>query len=222
MPRSDAGARIVLASASPRRREILALLGVPFEVVPAEDVDEEAFGGPAERAARELALAKAASVFGRLSERAPGPPLRVLAADTIVAVEVGGREEILGKPRDEEDARRMLALLSGREHVVWTGLALLERGAAPRVEIERSEVAFRALSAEEIAAYVASGEPSGKAGAYAIQGAGGALVAGFRGCYANIVGLPLVRAARLLGLPPPDCGCGEHPLQRSSPGCRER
>lgn len=224
--------RIVLASASPRRREILALLAIPFEVIPAEGVDEEAVGAPAEAAARALALEKGRSVLSRLEGLAAGKArpedrstgqarLRVLAADTIVAIGSARGEELLGKPRDAEDARRMLEALSGREHAVWTALALLEPGAEPRVEVERSEVLFRELSRAEITEYISSGEPFGKAGGYAIQGLGRSLVAGFRGCYYNVVGLPLVRAARMLGLPAPDCRCGAHPLQRGAPGCQD-
>jgi len=215
---------LILASASPRRKEILELLGVPFEVIPAEGVDEDAVRGTAAEIARHLAERKAEAVFQRLRrQRLEGGILAVLGADTVVAVEEGGTEQVLGKPKDEDDARRMLRLLGGRSHSVWTGVAVSRPGQATRVAVEKSIVAFRALSEEDVDRYILTGEPLGKAGAYAIQGEGRLLIAGFSGCYYNIVGLPLVLSARLLDgiVPLPRCDCEHHPFQRGERGCRE-
>ncbi len=173
---------IVLASASPRRRELLAQVGYSFVVEPA-DVDESVLSGETpvahtQRLAREKALVAA---------RRAGTGI-VLAADTVVVVD----GSILGKPSDREDAVRMLTLLSGRGHRVVTGVAVLD-AATGRMDVRNSitGVWFRALSAREIAAYVATGEPLDKAGAYGIQERGALLVERLEGCYFNVVGLPL-------------------------------
>ena len=173
----------MLASASPQRREILARVGVPFEVRPA-DVRERVAGDPAD-VARENARAKALAVPGTL----------VLGADTVVALD----GEILGKPPDAAAARAYLARLNGREHVVVGGVALAERGTVRDAFVERTAVRFRAVTDAVLDWYVATGEWRGRAGGYAIQGAGAALVAGVTGDYLNVVGLPL---ARLLDLRP--------------------
>jgi len=138
------------------------------------------------RLVREAALAKARSVAARESGV-------VLGADTIVVCD----GEVLGKPKDEREARRMLRKLSGKWHRVYTGVALVW-GSRQRVAHERTEVAFRALSKPEIERYVATGEPMDKAGAYAIQGEGAGLVRAIRGCYTNVIGLPLPRVIQLL------------------------
>ena len=179
---------LVLASASPRRRELLALLGLPYEIAPA-DVDESLHDHlpPAERA-RRLAEEKACAVSRRR------PEALVIGADTLVALD----PHVLGKPRDEEEARSMLALLSGCAHEVLTGLALAVRGEPVCGDVVATEVRFRSLSHAEIDAYVATGEPMDKAGAYAIQGRGAILIEGIRGDYPNVVGLPLTRLAILL------------------------
>lgn len=175
--------RLVLASGSPRRRELLAHLGLPFTVV-AADVDEAPLPGEAPLdLVRRLAAAKAMAV--------DGDP--VLAADTIV--EVDG--EILGKPVDAADARRMLALLSGRAHHVHTGVAL-RAGERQVVDVVTTDVTFVALTPEAVEWYLATGEPYDKAGAYAIQGAGGVFVESIRGSVSNVVGLPLTTVASLL------------------------
>jgi septum formation protein len=161
---------IRLASGSPRRRELLALLGVQFEVAPA-DVDE--------RAAPRPALAKA---------RAVAPPGEVtLAADTMI--ELDG--ERIGKPADAADAVAMLERLAGREHLVRTEVAIVNAAGRALHFGVRSTVTMVPADDRAIRAYVASGEPLDRAGAYAIQGGGAALVAAYAGCYANIVGLPL-------------------------------
>jgi septum formation protein len=174
---------LILASASPRRRELLAQAGFTFEVVPA-DVPEVQKNGEdpihfVTRLAREKAEAVAAT-------HALTADTLVLGADTIVVVD----EEILGKPRDETDAARMLRLLSGKTHQVITGVCLA-RGRERQRAAEVTFVRFNTLSDEEIHAYVATGEPLDKAGAYAIQGRAGRWVPRIHGCYFNVVGLPL-------------------------------
>jgi septum formation protein len=175
--------RLVLASASPRRRELLGRLGLSFEVVPA-DVDETPEQGERPLAlVRRLAATKAEAVDGDT----------VLAADTIV--EVDG--EILGKPADEADARRMLRRLSARSHRVHTGVAVR---AGERLEVQSvtTIVTFVPLLPSAIDWYLATGEPFDKAGAYAIQGAGGVFVESIRGSVSNVVGLPLTTVAKML------------------------
>jgi septum formation protein len=184
--------RIVLASASPRRQELLRFLDFPFEVIPSayEEVVPEFHKDPAELATH-LALEKALDV-------ARGhPDALVIGADTVVAL--GSR--IYGKPRDAEDARRMLRELSGHTHAVVTGVAVVPpstAGTGPRVFGTGTEVVFRELDEREIRAYVKTGEPLDKAGAYAIQGYGGLLIERIAGDYPNVVGLPLTALALCL------------------------
>jgi septum formation protein len=186
--------RIVLASASPRRAEILAALGIPFEVVPSAVAEILQPGEDGVSAASRLAREKARDVG-----RAVSAP--VLAADTLVFL----GSEILGKPADAADARRMLALLSGKTHSVVTGVALLFEGVL-REENAISRVRFAGLSPEEIDWYAATGEPMDKAGAYAVQGAGARFVESIEGSPSNVIGLParavyaLLRQAGLLAL----------------------
>jgi septum formation protein len=179
-------ARLVLASQSPRRRELLEQLGIPLEVRPA-NTDESALTGEAPRAyVARVAREKARAVAGGV----------VLAADTAVVL----GDVVLGKPRDPEDARRMLRALSGTTHEVLTAVCVRTGGPEP-AEHERvvaTEVAFAPLSAAEVDWYVATGEPLDKAGAYAIQGAGSAFVLSVRGSVSNVVGLPLAETAALL------------------------
>ncbi|MDH7568770.1 MAG: Maf family protein [Armatimonadota bacterium] len=184
--------RVVLASASPRRRELLAMMGIPFEVVPGSVVEEEhAYTHPVELA-RGLAEEKARQVATRVEEGI------VVGADTIVVVD--GR--VLGKPTNNEEAKAMLRLLSGRTHQVVTGVAVLDRQrartVAAEVEHASTDVTFLPWSDEDINAYVATGEPRDKAGAYAIQGYAAVLIEGIRGCYFNVVGLPVSLLARML------------------------
>ena len=179
--------RVVLASASPRRRQLLDLIGITHEVRPA-DIDEtmrprEAPRRHAERLAREKASA--------VAER--DPDLITIAADTIVVV----NRKVLGKPRDADDAARMLALLSGREHVVTTAVAV-SRGKKLRSAVEEVRVKFRRLRDDEIEAYIATGEPMDKAGAYGIQGYGATIVERIEGDYFAVMGLPIVRLIGLL------------------------
>lgn len=182
---------LILASASPRRRELLSRLGLPFTVRPS-DADETPLAGESPRAlVLRLARVKARQV-ARPGELA-------LGADTVVAL--AGR--VLGKPADDTEAAEMLRQLSGREHEVWTGVALVAPGSGGEPARERAgacltKVTFRTLSAAEIAAYVASGEPHDKAGAYGIQGAAAAFVSGLDGEHSNVVGLPLPLVGELL------------------------
>lgn len=181
------GCRVVLASASPRRRQLLDLIGIAHEVRPA-NIDEsmrphENPRRHAERLAREKAIAIATR----------DPDLITIAADTIVVV----NGKVLGKPKDADDAGRMLALLSGREHVVTTAVAV-SRGKKLRSAIEEVRVKFRRLRDDEIEAYIATGEPMDKAGAYGIQGYGATIVERIEGDYFAVMGLPLVRLVGLL------------------------
>ena len=177
---------LILASASPRRAAILTALGLPFRVlIPA--VDESLLPGERGAAAAErLARAKAASVAGAAE-------LPVLAADTLVLCD----DQVLGKPASAEQAARMLRTLSGRSHEVVTGVCLARNGIL-RSGIETTVVTFAPMSEAEIAWYVGTGEPLDKAGAYALQGAGGLLVRSIEGSSSNVVGLPLAELAELL------------------------
>ena len=180
---------IVLASASPRRRELLERIGVPGFIVSAPGVDESVEPGlsPADMV-EELSLRKA-----RAAAEHFGPDGLIIAADTVVALDAG----VLGKPRDEDGAFAMLSALSGREHRVCTGVTVL-RGGRAVTEHEATAVTFRALAPDEIRGYIATGEPMDKAGAYGIQGVGALLVSGIRGDYSNVMGLPLFRLGQIL------------------------
>jgi septum formation protein len=190
---------LILASASPRRRELLAQAGYTFHVFPAHIPEHR---HPAETPiefAKRLALEKAEAVF-RDKERDLGDdpePLVVLGADTIVVL----GDEVLGKPVDEADAARMLRLLSGRTHEVITGVAVATSPGL-RVTAEDTRVTMDPISEEEIREYVASGEPMDKAGAYAIQGLAGRWIPRIEGCYFNVVGLPLATVRKMLNKQP--------------------
>ncbi len=178
---------LILASASPRRAELLRNAGIPFAVEPAH-VEEELMSGekPLDYAQR-LARDKARAVFGR------HPSDAVLGADTVVVVD----EHLLEKPADFDDASRMLRLLSGRAHQVITGICLLAAG-FESTQAEITQVSLSRIEDEEIAAYVRTGEPMDKAGAYGIQGIASRWAERIEGCYFNVVGLPVPRAYRLL------------------------
>ena len=193
---------LVLASASPRRRELLTQAGFSFQVHPAHIPEEPLEGEDPIAYVTRLAREKAQVVFRELTaENGPagkGRPnskssLAVLGADTTVTLD----NHILGKPEDAADAARMLRLLSGRTHRVITGVALVTAEGA-EVAAEATAVRFLALSDEEIAAYVATGEPMDKAGAYAIQGRAARWIPRIEGCYFNVVGLPLALVSTLL------------------------
>ncbi len=180
--------RILLASQSPRRAELLRQIGVEFDILAAA-IDETPLAGEAPpEFARRMAREKALAVAGNEETRP------VLGADTVV--EIDG--EILGKPRDRDDAARMLTRLSARRHQVHSAVALHADGET-QVACNRTEVAFRAIGREEIAAYWRSGEPRDKAGGYAIQGLGALFVQEIHGSYSAVMGLPLFETAALLG-----------------------
>jgi septum formation protein len=179
--------RVVLASGSPRRRDLLNLIGIEHEVGPA-NIDEtmrphEVPRRHAERLARE----KASAVAMR------DPDLITIGADTVVVI----NRKVLGKPADADDAARMLRMLSGREHTVITAVAV-SRGRKLRSAIEEVRVKFRRLRDDEIEAYIASGEPMDKAGAYGIQGYGATIVERIEGDYFAVMGLPLMRLVGLM------------------------
>jgi septum formation protein len=191
---------LYLASASPRRRDLLAQIGVECRSLPV-NLDESPLPGelPAPYVTR-LALDKARAARTLLDGKGVADPVLVLAADT--AVVVAG--EILGKPRDAADAAVMLRRLGGREHRVLTGVALIGPGALERVGLNESRVRMRPITEAEIAAYWATGEPADKAGAYGIQGRGALFIEAIAGSYSGVMGLPLFETAALLaaaGLP---------------------
>lgn len=181
--------KIILASNSPRRKELLLQIGLSFTPDPA-DVDEGVLAGEAPEAyARRLARQKALVAAGRAEEGI------IIAADTIVVLD----SVILGKPSDAQDAKRMLRMLSGRMHRVITALAVLDRRSEELAEDAAvTKVWFCELAEPEIDSYVRTGEPLDKAGAYGIQGRGALLVDRIDGCYYNVVGLPLTLLAGLL------------------------
>lgn len=186
--------RLILASASPQRRELLARLGLSFEVRPSGVAEALAPGVAAPALATDLARLKARDVAARIAAEG-APAALVLAADTLVVLD--GRP--LGKPGSRAEAAAMLRAIQGRRHEVVTAVVVVEthgpRAAAATVT---SHVLMRPYADAEIEAYVATGEPDDKAGAYAVQGRGGELVARVEGCYTNVVGLPLTTTARLL------------------------
>ena len=187
---------LILASASPRRQELLRNAGIPFEVQPA-DIDEAPRAGESPRdCAERLALEKALAIFQKRPEGF------VLGADTIVVVDAA----ILGKPRDADHAARMLRLLSGRTHAVITGVCVVRPVAGGQWSVasnvntasETTLVTFCELSDNEIREYIASGEPMDKAGAYAIQGIASRWIPRIEGDYSNVVGLPVALVYRML------------------------
>ena len=186
---------LVLASASPRRRELLAQAGYSFEVHPAHIPEDPLAGEDPIAYVVRLAREKAQAVYQELTvdSSLAAPDLAVLGADTTVTLD----NHILGKPEDAADAARMLRLLSGRTHRVITGVALVTAEAV-EVAAEATAVRFLTLSGEEIAAYVATGEPMDKAGAYAIQGLAARWIPRIEGCYFNVVGLPLALVSALI------------------------
>lgn len=178
---------LVLASASPRRSELLHNAGIPFMVDPAHVPEMPLAQEPPLTYAQRLAREKALAVLLRHPKNA------VLGADTVVVID----EHLLEKPADAQDASRMLRLLSGRSHQVITGVCLVAPG-FERTEAEVTQVRFSQLSDEEITGYVRSGEPMDKAGAYGIQGIASRWIGRVEGCYFNVVGLPVERVYRML------------------------
>ncbi len=185
--------RIVLASSSPRRREILEKLGIAFDIIPS-NADEGGVTGSADETVMILAARKAKSVAEKLSDAL------VIGCDTLVALE----NYVFGKPESTAQAEEMLSRLSGNTHRVLSGLCLIDTATGEtRVSREETFVSFKALSPEEIRAYVVSGEPMDKAGAYAIQGGAGKFVSEVKGSYDNIVGFPselFLREVRQMGI----------------------
>lgn len=186
--------RLILASQSPRRRELLTLMGIPF-AVDAPQVDETCTLG-ARDAVLELSRRKAHAAAAR------HPGQVILASDTLVAVD----DEPLGKPRDEADAFRMLKSLAGRWHQVYTGVCAIGTDGACHARVDATDVRFGPMSDEAIRAYIRTGEPMDKAGAYALQGIAGLWIEEIRGSHTNVIGLPLTLTRRLLE------ECGLHPL----------
>ncbi len=182
--------RIILASSSPRRKELLQSVGVEFEVIePASDESLLSKENPEDYVSR-LATEKALSVSKNLN----GDDL-VIGADTVVVVD----NEILGKPRDEEDARIMLSRLSGKVHHVLTAFSITKgEHEVLHTHVVGTEVIVKTLEPKEIEGYIKTGEPMDKAGAYGIQGAGAFMIKGIRGSYTNVVGLPLVEVLEAL------------------------
>ena len=181
---------IILASKSPRRRALLEQMGVKDFRILTPDIDEHMDRElPPAELVRQISLEKAQAVAAQAD-----PNAVIIAADTVVALDGA----VLGKPADEEEAFRMLSLLSGNRHQVYTGLTVL-RGEQVFSQWEETSVTFRPLTAEEIEAYIATGEPMDKAGAYGIQGYGALFIEGIIGDYYNVMGLPVCRLGQILG-----------------------
>lgn len=179
--------RILLASASPRRRELLARLGLIFEVAPADIDETELVGEEPVAYVHRLAIGKAAVPCAEFADI-------VIAADTTVDVD----GEIFAKPHDDDDARRMLRLLSDRTHAVHTGIAVRHQGRTEAM-VATTTVTMTPIEDDRLEWYIATGEPPGKAGAYALQGAGSVLVERVEGSVTNVIGLPLTTLDHLLG-----------------------
>ncbi len=187
--------KIVLASQSPRRKELLGRMGLEF-VTQASEIDESAFDG---LEARELVATLSREKAQWIAKQLDGETL-VIGADTVVV-----RDGVaLGKPKDVEDAVAMLLSLSGRDHQVCTGVTVC-RGDRVLTQVEETQVTFRELTETEVRQYVSTGEPMDKAGAYGIQGLGGLLVEGIQGDYSNVVGLPVCRLGQMLKVFGVDC-----------------
>lgn len=197
---------IILASQSPRRRELLGQMGFSFTVRPAKGEELPHPELTPAQLVEELARQKALEV----SAEAEADDV-VVAADTVVAID----GKVLGKPHDKVHAAQMLSALSGREHTVYTGVAV-KRGETLLVEYEATHVRFRPLTQREIDLYIQTGEPMDKAGSYGIQGYGALLVEGIRGDYFNVVGLPICRLGRMLAQ------VGEDALAQCAQKCAEK
>lgn len=176
---------LILASASPRRRELMGYTGIPFEAV-SLDVDETC-SGTGEARVGELALRKAKAAAEQYPNR------WILAADTLVQI----NDAVLGKPENKQEAIEMLKSLSGKWHQVYTGVCLLRDGYC-QTAVDKTDVLFSKLTPKMIERYVATGEPMDKAGAYAVQGRGGLFVEALKGSYSNVIGLPLALVRQML------------------------
>lgn len=218
---NPANPRLILASSSPRRREILQAAGIEFDVEPTSVLEEHRAGESPKQFVCRMATEKAEAALQRIAQHQIAQPCAapILGADTVVVL----GKHTLGKPASAEDARRMLRLLSGKRHRVLTGLCLLFPPPAwpwPLAELRRemrvaaTTVRFSKLTEEEIEQYVASGEPFDKAGGYAIQGLASKYVQEIQGCYFNVVGLPISLVYRMLK--------GHHPATRREPAQKSR
>ncbi|WP_339237082.1 Maf family protein [Paenibacillus sp. FSL R5-0517] len=195
---------IILASTSPRRKELIASLHLAFDVIPSHANEDTPPEWTPEQTVQELALRKALAVYRGLEGREQ--EAIIVGSDTVVVLD----GEILGKPVDEADAERMLSRLQGRVHRVFTGVACIDTGNGQSlVHYRQTDVTMKELSDATIRAYVKTGEPSDKAGSYAIQGIGASLVDRIEGCYFNVVGLPLSLLSDMLD------GFGVHVLPRT-------
>ncbi|WP_339274285.1 Maf family protein [Paenibacillus sp. FSL W8-0426] len=195
--------RIILASTSPRRKELLAGLMLDFEVIPSRADEATPPSWTPEQTVQELAMRKALAVFRSVEGQQRDAV--IVGSDTIVVLD----GDILGKPADEKDAENMLARLQGRTHRVFTGVACIDAiSGQSSVHYRQTDVTMKALSEATIRAYVRTGEPMDKAGSYAIQGIGASLVDRIEGCYFNVVGLPLSLLSDMLD------GFGVHVLPR--------
>lgn len=184
---------VILASTSPRRRELLASLHIPFEVIPSKADETTPEQWEPEQIVMELALRKARAVQATLEPAAREAV--IIGSDTIVVLD----GQVLGKPKDEAEAASMLRSLQGRSHDVYTAVACIDViTGRTEVEYRRTSVTMRTVAEEEIAAYARTGEGLDKAGAYAIQGLGSIFVTGIEGCYFNVVGLPLSLLSEML------------------------
>ncbi|RCX19863.1 septum formation protein [Fontibacillus phaseoli] len=189
---SSAVRRIILASTSPRRRELVSSLHIPFEVMPSHADETTPEGWTPEKIVKELAKRKADAVYLTLEKSEHGV---IVGSDTIVVRD----DVVLGKPKDTQEAASMLRSLQGRSHQVFTGVACVDSiTGASRVDYRMTVVTMKPLTEVQIEAYAASGEGLDKAGAYAIQGLGATIVSGIEGCYFNVVGLPLSLLAEML------------------------
>ena len=199
-PQNAPGQRLILASASPRRREILQAAGFAFDVVETAVPEKQRDGESPEQFVCRMATEKAEAALSKIKLPCTAP---ILGADTVVVL----GNQTLGKPASAEEARRMLRLLSGQQHRVLTGLCLLFPPPAwpcaraelrEEVQVASTTVQFSKLTVEEIEEYVASGEPFDKAGAYGIQGLASKYIEGIQGCYFNVVGLPISLVYQML------------------------
>ena len=183
--------KIILASSSPRRRRLLELIGLNFEVIPPDIKEKQVFGDVSdlEEACKKVALLKARNVTEKVKSGI------IISADTIGLI----NNRILTKPKNKEDAKKILKMLSGKEHTVITALVILDLDNKKEiVDVVKTRVKFRKWSNEEINNYVESGEPLDKAAAYAIQGRAASFVEEIHGCFYNVVGLPLARLVEIL------------------------
>ena len=188
--------RIILASNSPRRRELLDQVGICYEVIPSE-IEENITKTRPEDVVKELAMEKTLDVAKRcICEQTNTQPMTVIGADTIVAY----NEHILGKPKDAKDALKMLTMLSGQTHQVYTGVALARENLTVDVFAQMTEVTMYENTREQLMEYIATGEPMDKAGSYGIQGLGAVLVSEIQGDYNNVVGLPVAEVYRRMFL----------------------